>query len=45
MIKLMMVDVINLGYIECICVIYAMDFLVNMSNISYLYYWYFIEMN
>ena len=32
-------------YIKCICVIYAMDFSMNMYNISYLYYWSFIEMN
>ena len=32
-------------YIMCICVIYAMDFSMNMYNISYLYYWSFIEIN
>ena len=32
-------------YIKCIHVIYAMDFLMNMYNISYLNYWSFIEMN
>ena len=32
-------------YIKCICVIYAMDFSMNMYNISYFYYWSFIEMN
>ena len=32
-------------YIYCICVIYARDFSMNMYNISYFYYWSFIEMN
>ena len=31
-------------YIKCICVIYAMDFEINIYNVSYLYYWSLVEM-